>query len=107
MGQDGGCAAAAPIKSANDNDSKDVLKIHCGTRRKSDTPALSARLARVEMQDMRHSFDLIRWATTAHSPRVKYALHMILLMAYDLDNILVLLIDEAELENSSDWLSRL
>jgi hypothetical protein len=59
------------------------------------------------MQDMRHSFDLIRRATTAHSPRVKYALHMILLKAYNLDNMPVRLIDEAEMENTRDWLSRL
>ena len=32
---------------------------------------------------------------------------MILLMAYDLDNMLVRLIDEAEMENTRDWLSRL
>ena len=78
IGQDGDCAAATPMKSANESESRHVLMIHCGTPGKSDT-----------------------------SLGAIYVLRMVFRMVDDLNNMRVRLMDEVKMENARDWLSRL
>ena len=107
IGQDGDCAAATPMKSANESESRHVLMIHCGTPGKSDTPALSAGVTGREIRDTGHSFDPIRRATAVGSLGAIYVLRMVFRMVDDLNNMRVRLMDEVKMENARDWLSRL
>jgi hypothetical protein len=59
------------------------------------------------MRDIGHLLDLIRQATAAHSRGVIYDLHPTFLIPDDLNEMPVRLINEVEMDDTRDWVSRL